>query len=179
MHHQAKRRLPALVLLGVLLGLAGCGSIYHEVARREPGSLEQRLDLRQSEAVELHARTLDAIELIVSDLRETRRTRTRAGRIERLRTERIDAGQLAWRARKSIASIEDVIVLDREGGIEPGDADGAAQRMTLLERASDEIDSALELIEGAVEAYVNGDPVGVDAIDDHATRARALVDQSG
>lgn len=166
------------VNFALLFALSGCGSVYHEIARREPDGLAQRLELRRAEAIALHDQTIDTIDRIVADLREERRTRTRAGRAERMGFEWIDAEQLAWRARKSIASIEDVIVLDADGSIDATAADGAARQMTSLEQASDEIESALELIEGAVEAYRDGEAVSADAIADHAGRARALVDQS-
>ena len=182
-HRTAARPVSSAVLMAALAlaavaGPSGCGSIYHEIARREPSGLEQRLDLRQDEAIRAHENALAAIERIVDDLSERRHARTRAGRIERMRDERIEAKRLAWRARKSIASIEDVIVLDTAGELAAEASDHSARQIALLERASDEIANALDLIEGAAESYEAGAPVDTESIGAHIGRARKLVDQS-
>lgn len=179
MQHRPQSHVFVISVLAVLFALGGCGSVYHEIARREPGGLGQRLELRRAEAIALHDQTIDTIDRIVADLREERRTRTRAGRAERMGFERIDAEQLAWRARKSIASIEDVIVLDADGSIDSSAADGAARQMTALEQASDEIDSAIELARKAVERYEAGEIGSSDLLahlDERLARARELVD---
>ncbi|MFI4898707.1 MAG: hypothetical protein ACIARR_12900, partial [Phycisphaerales bacterium JB059] len=126
-----RRTIPAAALLTVIgLGgpgiLGGCASVYHTTASRTPVAMEARLEQRIEESVHAHEETLALLDGILADLRETRRTRTRLGRAERLAEERIDAGQAAWTARKSIASIEDVVVLDTNARIAPERSERAA-----------------------------------------------------
>jgi hypothetical protein len=139
--------------------------------------MDARLEQRVRESIAAHEATLGVLDGILADLRETRRTRTRAGRVERLGDERIEAGQAAWVARKSIASIEDVVVLDSTAQIPPERSARAAEVMALLEAASDDIDSAMDAIEHGVERYAAGETLPVaaaDRIGASVERARTL-----
>lgn len=169
--------LVALLGLGLPGTLGGCASVYHTTASRTPTAMDARLEQRVRESIAAHEATLGVLDGILADLRETRRTRTRAGRVERLGDERIEAGQAAWVARKSIASIEDVVVLDSTAQIPPERSARAAEVMALLEAASDEIDSAMDAIEHGVERYAAGETLPVaaaDRIGASVERARTL-----
>lgn len=173
--------LTVLLLLAVAGSPAGCASVYHTTANRAPTTLNDRLDQRVAESIGAHDATLDSIDDILADLRETRSARTRAGRAERLGMETIEAERLAWRARKSIASIEDVVVLDADGSIADERRSSAAGVMAALEQASDEIDLALALVRSGVDQFQAGDaPESAVAagVAEHAERARELTSRA-
>ena len=174
--------LTVLLLLAVAGSPAGCASVYHTTANRAPITLNDRLDQRIDESIGAHDATLDSIDDILADLRETRSARTRAGRAERLGMETIEAERLAWRARKSIASIEDVVVLDTAGSISDERRSSAAGVMAALEQASDEIDLALAIAQSGVDQFQSGNTPETDVIAgvaEHADRARGLSSQAG
>jgi len=159
----------------------GCSSVYHQVARSSPGGASAWLDVRTGQAVDAHRRALVTVEAINADLKADRAVRFRGARLERMRDERIDAEGLAWRARKSIASIDDVLGLDTEAGINDARRVRAGEIRDLLGRASDELDAASVRVGGAVERFADGADATdgeTDAISAHTDRARALIDQA-
>lgn len=176
------RRKLCLVAASVSVGYTlGCSSVYHDVARHAPGAIGERLDLRREQAIAAHEGASKTLAGMIQDLREQRAVRTRAARVERLQRERIELGQQIWEARKAIASIEDVVVMDDRGEIPDAVRTEMAGVMGLLEQASDELDRAQELTAGQLAGYAQGagaDPETIDAIGERNESARSLIDRA-
>ncbi len=173
------RRLLACAAIPLVLGITlGCSSVYHDVARHSPRAIGERLNVRRDHAIDAHDKASRTLTGMVSDLRERRAVRTRAARVERLQRERVELSRQIWRAKKAVASIEDVIVLDADGQIGESVRTDAGRIMGFLQRAGDELGLGLEAITQGVEQFANGSPVApseIDAVSAHTENARDFI----